>query len=265
LKASIILPTYNESGNIVDLIRAIVGIMPGGFDYEIIVVDDNSPDRTHQLVRDTFSGEARVLAVLRTADRGLAKSIRAGLERSSGDFVIVMDTDFTHNPREIPRMLHLSQVANVVVGSRFAPGGSMEDVPHYLCSLAYNWLIRLVLRTQIQDNLSGFLALDRTALERLPADAIFFGYGDYCFRLLHYAQRARLTVLEMPVQYQARTKGQSKSVFWKLLFSYTRALVEVRAAIRKQRRKRLPTGLKRGGEITVQASRVQPPPEQGKE
>ena len=100
---------------------------------------------------------------------------------------------------------------------------------------------------------------DRTALSKLPADAIFFGYGDYCFRLLHYAQRAGLSVLEMPVQYQTRTQGQSKSVFWKLLFSYTRALVEVRAAIRKQRNKPLPIGLQRSGSLTVQASRVQPP------
>jgi dolichol-phosphate mannosyltransferase len=257
MKASIILPTYNESGNIVELVRTIMEKIPPDFEYEILVVDDNSPDRTHQLVRDTFSGDGRVIPILRTADRGLAKSIRAGLERSTGDYAVVMDTDFTHNPREIPRMLHLVQVANVVVGSRFAPGGSMEDVPHYLCSLVYNWLIRMVLRTQIQDNLSGFLALDRTALDKLPADAIFFGYGDYCFRLLHYAQRAGLSVLETPVQYQTRTKGQSKSVFWKLLFSYTRALVEVRAAIRRQRNKPLPTGLHRTGGLTVQASRVQ--------
>jgi dolichol-phosphate mannosyltransferase len=256
MKASVILPTYNEAGNIVQLVREIIERIPQGFDYEIIVVDDKSPDRTHQLVRDTFADNPRVIPVLRTADRGLAKSIRAGLERSSGDYMVVMDTDFTHNPREIPRMLHLAQVANIVVGSRFAPGGSMEDVPHYLCSLAYNWFIRLILRTQIQDNLSGFLALDRTALEKLPADVIFFGYGDYCFRLLHYAQRAGLAVLEMPVQYQTRTKGQSKSVFWKLLFSYSRALVEVRNAIRKQRRKPLPAGLKRGGSVAVQASRV---------
>jgi dolichol-phosphate mannosyltransferase len=258
MKASVILPTYNESGNIVDLVRAITAVMPKEYDYEIIVVDDNSPDKTHQLVRDAFAGDPHVIPILRTADRGLAKSIRAGLERSSGDYAIVMDTDFTHNPREIPRMLHLNRVANVVVGSRFAPGGSMEDVPHYLCSLAYNWFLRMFLRTQIQDNLSGFLALDRSALSKLPADAIFFGYGDYCFRLLHYAQRAGLSVLEMPVQYQTRTKGQSKSVFWKLLFSYTRALVEVRTAIRKQRNKPLPTGLQRTGSLAVQASRVQP-------
>jgi dolichol-phosphate mannosyltransferase len=256
MKASVILPTYNESGNIVDLVRAILAVMPSEYEAEIIVVDDNSPDKTHQLVRDTFAGEARVVPILRTTDRGLAKSIRAGLERSTGDYAIVMDTDFTHDPREIPRMLHLVRVANVVVGSRFAPGGSMEDVPHYLCSLVYNWFIRGYLRTQIQDNLSGFLALDRVALAKLPADPIFFGYGDYCFRLLHYAQRAGLSVLEMPVQYQTRTKGQSKSVFWKLLISYTRSLVEVRNAIRRQRNKPLPTGLQRTGSVTVQASRV---------
>src|SRR5690349_17724425 len=143
MKASVILPTYNESGNIVELVRSILAVMPSEYEAEIIVVDDNSPDKTHQLVRDTFASDPRVVPILRTADRGLAKSIRAGLERSTGDYAVVMDTDFTHNPREIPRMLHLVRVANVVVGSRFAPGGSMEDVPHYLCSLVYNWFIRV--------------------------------------------------------------------------------------------------------------------------
>jgi dolichol-phosphate mannosyltransferase len=133
-------------------------------------------------------------------------------------------------------MIHLLQVSDLVVGSRFCPGGSMEDVPHYLCSLAYNWFARIVLRTQIQDNLSGFLGLSRACVQKLPYDRIFWGYGDYCFRLLHYAQRRGARVLEMPVQYKTRQKGKSKSVFWKLLLSYTRELVKMRLSLRQERR-----------------------------
>lgn len=228
MKVSIVLPTYNEIGNIVELINSIIANISPNYDYEIIVVDDNSPDGTLSAVRSEFAERPQVISILRTTDRGLAKSIRAGLERVQGERIVVMDTDFTHDPAELHRMLHLSMVFNVIVGSRFSAGGSMPDVPHYIFSLTYNWLIRIVLRTQIQDNLSGFLVFDRSALEVLPFDKIFFGYGDYCFRFLHYAQKAGLTVLEMPVKYQIRQKGSSKSVFWRLFFSYTRALFRLR-------------------------------------
>ena len=84
MKVSIILPTYNESGNIVKLVRAIVGNIPDGWDFEIVVVDDNSPDQTYERVRTTFRDAPQVVPVLRTTDRGFAKSIRTGIERARG-------------------------------------------------------------------------------------------------------------------------------------------------------------------------------------
>ncbi|TMI99061.1 MAG: glycosyltransferase family 2 protein [Bacillati bacterium ANGP1] len=106
-KVSVILPTYNEAGNIIDLVNAIIQQIPRDYDYEIIVVDDNSPDNTHGLVRETFQANPKVVPVLRTVDRGFAKSIREGIERAGGDRIVVMDTDFTHDPAEIPRLLHV--------------------------------------------------------------------------------------------------------------------------------------------------------------
>ncbi len=228
MKISVVLPTYNEAGNIVELIKAIVEQVSPHYEYEILVVDDNSPDGTLEIVRKEFGDHPGITPILRTSDRGLAKSIRAGLEQAQGERVVIMDTDFTHAPADLPRMLHLSMVFDVIVGSRFSAGGAMPDVAHYMFSLIYNWLIRIVLRTQIQDNLSGYLVLNRPVIESLPFDQIFFGYGDYCFRLLHYAQKRGFTILEMPVIYQIRNKGASKSVFWKLLFSYSRALLRLR-------------------------------------
>jgi dolichol-phosphate mannosyltransferase len=228
MKVSVVLPTYNEVDNIVGLVNSIISIMPADSDYEILVVDDNSPDGTFQTVQREFKKNPAVVPILRTVDRGLAKSIRTGLEHVTGEQIVIMDTDFTHDPSEIPKMLHLNRVFDLVVGSRFCAGGSMEDVPHYVCSLLYNWFVRVVLRTQIQDNLSGFLVLTRTSLESLPFDRIFFGYGDYCFRLLHYSQRRGLNIIEMPIRYQTRQKGKSKSVFWQLLFSYSSALFKLK-------------------------------------
>lgn len=227
MKVSVVLPTYNEVGNIVELVEAISAQMPANVDYEIIVVDDNSPDGTYEAVR-TGCTSPRVIPVLRTTDRGFAKSIRAGIERSSGDTIVIMDTDFTHNPAVVPVMLHLSKMFNVVIGSRFSAGGSMPDVPHYLASLVYNWFLRGLLRTQIQDALSGYLCIRRETLAQLPFDDIFFGYGDYCFRLLHYAQHVNATIVEIPIQYDRRRKGTSKSVFSQLLFKYSWAALQLR-------------------------------------
>lgn len=230
MKVSVILPTYNESGNIIHLITRITENMPLDWDYELIVVDDNSPDHTYEIVREAFKDNPAIVAIRRTSDRGLARSILAGIEKSGGEQILVMDTDFTHDPAEIPKMLHVSRVCDIVSGSRFCAGGNMEDTPHYYSSLIYNWMMRIVLRTQVQDNLGGFFTIRRENLQKLPCGLIFFGYGDYYFRLLHYAQKRRMSIIEIPAVYSVRRKGRSKSNFLKLLYSYTSALIKLRIA-----------------------------------
>jgi dolichol-phosphate mannosyltransferase len=228
MNLSVILPTFNEAGNINALILAIKDRMPETLAYEVIVVDDDSPDGTCDVVQGLFGEDASVRAIRRRTDRGLARSIRAGVEAARGDRVIVMDTDFTHDPAEIPRLIHLSQIFDVASCSRFCAGGAMEDRAHYLASLAFNWFIRVVLRTQIQDNLAGYFIMDRRKLLRLPLDKIFYGYGDYFFRLLNYCQRHRFSVIELPTHYAVRRKGESKSNFNRLLVSYTAAVLKHR-------------------------------------
>ena len=161
MKVSIILPTYNECGNIVSLITEIMRNVPKTWDYVIIVVDDASPDQTYTLAKDKFNENWKVIAVLRTSDKGLAKSIRTGLELATGSKVVVMDTYFTHDPIEIAKMIDFSKYYDIVSASRFCSGGSMQSVRHYLASYFYNLLVRLILRTQIQDNLGGILLLTK--------------------------------------------------------------------------------------------------------
>lgn len=227
-KASIVLPTYNESENIVEIVRALLALQPPNWTYECIVVDDNSPDHTYDIVRKAFENEPRVVPILRTTDRGMAKSIGAGVKRATGEWVVMMGSDFTHDPVEVPRLLHVAQIYDIVMGSRFAAGGNMEYLPHYLMSLVYNWFIRLVLRTQIQDNLGCFICIKRDVLESLPFDRIFYGYGDFGFRLLFYAQRKGRTVVELPARYKTRQKGNSKSHFFFLFFQYSIAVLKLR-------------------------------------
>jgi dolichol-phosphate mannosyltransferase len=228
MKASVILPTYNEAGNIVGLVEEILANFPPDVEPEILIVDDDSPDKTCEVAKNAFAANPNVRVLLRTQDRGFAKSIRAGIEQATGELVIVMDTDFTHDPVEIPRMLHIARIYDIVSGSRFCAGGNMQDRKHYLASLVYNWLLRALLHTQLQDNLGGYFVMKRDKILSLPLDRIFYGYGEYFFRLLYFAERRGLKVIEIPAIYRVRTYGSSKSNFLRMLFSYSRAAISLR-------------------------------------
>jgi len=115
-----------------------------------------------------------------------------------------------------------------VIGSRFVMGGGMEDLLRYYLSFAYNFAVRVTLRTQIQDNLSGLFAARRDTLRLFDFDRIFYGYGDYFIRLLLVAWRRKLRMLEVPVYYQLRRHGQSKTAFWGVFTQYTRAVISAR-------------------------------------
>jgi dolichol-phosphate mannosyltransferase len=245
LLVSIVLPTFNERDNIIDLIDAIVRELgPGGMSYEVLVVDDSSPDGTAQVVRDHFAlaeasqeewqgkleGNGSVRVVVRTVDKGLAKSIRHGLGIAQGSTLVVMDTDFNHDPAMIPQMVDLLRYYDLVIGSRFVMRGGMEDSLRYQLSFAYNIFIRALFRTQIQDNLSGFFAVRKERLFQLAPifDKIFYGYGDYFIRLLLAAWRRDWRILEVPVFYILRRHGDSKTGFWRIFRDYTAAVIRLR-------------------------------------
>lgn len=223
-KISIILPTYNESENIINLIEKIIHNLSDKFDYEIIVVDDNSPDGTILKVKEKFDTE-KIIPILRTDDFGFAKSIRVGIEKSNGEFVVVMDSDYTHDPVEIPKMIKVAKIYDLVSCSRFCAGGRMQDKKHYIYSMCYNWFLRLLINTQVQDNLGGYFAIRRDKLKELPFDEIFYGYGDYYFRFLHFCQLAKYSILEIPALYLLRQSGKSKSKWLSMIFSYTKEAI----------------------------------------
>lgn len=242
---SIILPTYNERENICDLIDAIDRELgPLAWPFEVLVMDDNSPDGTAQVVAEQYTldltasdvvgttGHSNGLVRLhvRTKDKGLAKAIRAGLECAHGRTLVVMDTDFNHDPAMIPQMVDLLRYYDLVIGSRFVMRGGMEDKWRYRASLIYNLLLRVLFMTQIQDNLSGFFAVRRERFFQLAPlfDAIFYGYGDYFIRLLYVAWRKNWKILEVPVFYILRRHGDSKTGFWSIFQDYTRAVLWLR-------------------------------------
>lgn len=242
---SIILPTYNERDNIGDLVDAIASrLAMSGLRYEVLVVDDSSPDGTADHVRGRYAlaerGENQwqaalgekgcVRLIVRVQDKGLAKSIRHGLEAAVGQTLVVMDTDFNHDPAMIPQMVDLLRHYDLVIGSRFVMRGGMEDSLRYRLSFLYNIFIRIMFQTQIQDNLSGFFAVRREQLATLAPlyDRIFYGYGDYFIRLLLAAWRGGWKILEVPVFYILRRHGDSKTGFWRIFRDYTTAVIDLR-------------------------------------
>ncbi|MEM7131114.1 MAG: glycosyltransferase [Chloroflexota bacterium] len=242
---SIILPTFNEKDNIGDLINEIHHEL-AIFDirYEILVMDDSSPDGTADTLREQYDlstqdglgecspiGEQSLLRLhVRTTDKGLAQSIRDGLERSCGETLIVMDTDFNHSPTMIPQMVDLLRYYDLIIGSRYIMGGGMEESWRYRASLLYNIFIRVLFFTRIQDHLSGFFAIRRSRLFELDLvfDRIFYGYGDYFIRLLMLAWRNHWSILEVPVFYVLRRHGESKTGLWRVFRDYTSAVLKLR-------------------------------------
>jgi dolichol-phosphate mannosyltransferase len=229
MKASIILPTYKEKDNIVELIQAIFAALePCALAYEVVVVDDNSPDGTAEAVRQNFGRDSRVKLFVRTGERGLATAIRYGIDHSDGEIVVSMDTDFNHDPQILPQMIQFLDHYDIIIGSRFVMAGGMEDRFRQFSSLVYNYVIRFLFRTPVHDNLSGFFSIRREKLEALDLDQIYYGYGDYFIRLLMVAHKRGYRMLEIPVFYRLRLHGHSKTQFLSIFTQYSRALLALR-------------------------------------
>ena len=232
MKTSIILPTYKEKDNIVELIQTIFAVLqPHSLDFEVIVVDDNSPDGTAEVVRQNFSNNGHVKLFVRTHERGLATAIRYGIEHSRGNILVFMDTDFNHDPALIPQMIKFLEYYDMIIGSRFVMAGGMQDRFRQFASLIYNYGIRLLFGTPVHDNLSGFFSIYRDKLRAMDLDQIYYGYGDYFIRLLMVAHTRGYRMLEIPVFYRLRLHGHSKTQFMSILTQYTRALLALRVKL----------------------------------
>ena len=225
---SIILPTYNEKNNINVLIKKILEILKDVDNKEIIVLDDNSPDETYLYCKKEFEKNNQIKLILRQNNRGLANSIGDGIKIGKGKNIIVMDTDLSHDPKLIPQLINLIKDYDIVSCSRYCEGGSMGSKLHYYCSFSYNLLLKFILRTQIKDNTGGYFCIRKKTLDSLPFEKIFYGYGEYFFRLLYFAQVKKKSIIEIPTIYNSRTYGKSKSNFFILLFKYFFSAIKLR-------------------------------------
>lgn len=229
IQASVILPTYNEAGNIVKLVESVKHELAlKHISHEIIIVDDDSPDKTGLLAQKYFSKIPEVRVIVRKNERGLATAIRRGLEAAVGEIVVVMDTDFNHEPNLVPRLVEKCQKFDLAIGSRFIRGGGMANKMREKLSYLFNVLIRVILLSPVHDNLSGFFAMKREKLEKLNFNNIFWGYGDYFIRLIYLAKEQGNSFAELPSFYQDREYGASKSQFTGMFRDYLASTLSLR-------------------------------------
>ncbi len=223
---SIILPSYNERGNLLRLIPAIRSAMKRMHrgNTEIIVVDDDSSDGTALALKK--AGLPPVKVIVRKNERGLATAILRGITEAKGTVIVGMDADGNHDPRFLPMLLSRLATADMTVGSRFLPGGGMSAVFRYWASYGFNrWLS--CIGFPVSDATSGFYAIRADMLRKLPLTAIYRGYGEYHMRLVWYAKKYGLRITEVPVFYGNRRYGQSKSRFLIMLGTYMRTALQL--------------------------------------
>jgi dolichol-phosphate mannosyltransferase len=230
LDVTIVLPTYNEEGNIARIIARLCFKMEEiSKKFEILVMDDNSQDGTADEINSQFGTDQRVKLTIRDPNkRGLAFAIREGIELSKGEKILVMDTDFNHDPEVTAEMVLKTEQYDMVSGSRFINGGGMDSKFRWWCSLIFNYWIRILLTLPTHDNLAGFYCIKKEKINLMDFDQIFRNYGDYFFRLLFLARKEKISIIEIPVWYRNRSHGVSKTPFLSTLLLYTKESLKLR-------------------------------------
>ena len=213
---SIILPTLNEAGNIASLVQCTVdAVQKAGIDeIEIIVVDDDSPDRTWEIASEIICPPASVEVIRRMKEHGLTASLSVGIEAAKHEVIVWLDCDFSHPPELIPQMLYmLDQGFDVVVNSRYVVGGGEDrrgewGAMQMFLSLSLNWFTRFFLDATFADYTSGFVAARAEVLRELPLRG---DYGEYFVDFIFRTLRKRYKVCEIPYMAMPRRCGESKT------------------------------------------------------
>jgi len=208
----VIVPTFNERENLpalVDGLLALEGV-------RVLVVDDQSPDGTGPLA-DRLAGAhpGRVEVMHRTARPGLGRSYIDGIRRALGepvDLICQMDADLSHDPRQLPALVAAAADADVVIGSRYVPGGRIENWPRRrrLLSRGANVYIRAVTRLAAHDCTSGYRCWRRDALARLPLDRFISDGYSFLVEMLYVASQQGCRIGEVPITFVERRLGTSK-------------------------------------------------------
>ena len=215
----LVLPTYNEIENIDRFIRAVRASTPS---IHILIVDDNSPDGTGQAADNLAAELGNMDVVHRTSERGLGSAYRTGFRHvlaQSFANVITMDADFSHDPAIIPSFIRLlTEGADVVVGSRYCPGGSIINWPWYRTALSKwgNLYTRAILKVVTTDCTTGYRGYKQSALAKIEIENVSGEGYVFLSTIITRASEEHLNIVEIPICFANRELGTSK-MSWRIV------------------------------------------------
>jgi dolichol-phosphate mannosyltransferase len=222
----VVLPTYNEAQNLPLLVEQILGLQDNMLG--VLIVDDNSPDGTGEIADELARKyPERVEVIHRQRKLGLGTAYVAGFSRAlekGANFVIQMDADFSHSPEYIPELIREGEDYDVVVGSRYVPGGRVD--PRWgwwrkFLSWAGNLYLRRVIGLKVRDATTGFKGFTRKALEGLDLKGIRSKGYIFQVEIAHACQKKGYQVKEVPITFKERAQGKSKlslKIVWEALW-----------------------------------------------
>lgn len=210
MKVVVVIPTYNEKENVANMAKAVLA---QSSEIELLFVDDNSPDGTGDIIEDLRKSEPRIHCLHRTQKEGLGRAYVAGFKRAlelGADFVIQMDCDFSHDPKDLPRLI--AAKGDLVIGSRYVKGGDTPGWPfkRRLISRCGGIFIRTVTGMPIKDPTGGFKRWTRAALEALDLDTVRSAGYSFQLEMNHRTWKHGLSIVEIPIVFTDRVAGCSK-------------------------------------------------------
>jgi len=214
--AVVVLPTYQEAENVQAMLHTILGVADrSGLNLRVVVVDDGSPDGTANLAERVADADNRVSVLRRSTKDGIGPAYLAGFAvalEMGAERVLEMDCDFSHDPKELPRMLAASEDADLVLGSRYVAGGGVArwGLLRRIVSRGGCLYAQAILGVKVKDLTGGFKCFRREVLETLPlGDVHAAGYG-FQIEVTYRALLAGFRVVEVPIVFSERESGTSK-------------------------------------------------------
>jgi len=214
---SILLPTYNERENLPIVVALIDEYLSpiDGMSYEILIIDDNSPDGTQMVAKElqALFGPERIVLCFRSGKFGLGTAYLHGLKKARGKFIIIMDTDLSHHPKYLPEFIKKQKEENydIVTGSRYMPGGGVAgwNLKRKIISCGANYLTQLLLWPPISDVTGSFRLYRKSVLDKLIEKCQSKGYV-FQMEMIVRATKMNLKIAQIPIVFVDRLYGESK-------------------------------------------------------